>query len=206
MTQSPGSTAVRRGRPRNAAVDRAVVDTVLRLLGEGLSIGDLSMEAVAREAGVGKATVYRRWPGKDALLLDVLAAVEAPPAEPAGGSLREDLIATIDDVRRRNLAKNENALLRNMLMHLHSSPELWRTYYERAIVPRRTIFARLLERGVAEGVLRPGIGEDLELAIDMVVGPVLYRATIRPDLLRDEELAERIVDGFLQGAGAHRTT
>lgn len=201
MTQTPGPTAAaRRGRPRSAAVDRAVIDTVLRLLTEGTSFADLSMENVARQAGVGKATVYRRWPGKDALLLDVLAAVEAPPAEPAGHSLREDLIASIEAIRHRTLAKQENALLRNMLLHLHSSPELWQRYYETAIVPRRRTLARLLERGVAEGELRPEIAEDLELAMDMVAGPVLYRATIRPDLLQDDTLAERIVDGFLQGA------
>lgn len=197
-----GPAGVRRGRPRNAAVDSAVIDAVLRLVSDGTSIAELSMESVAKEAGVGKATVYRRWPGKDALLLDVLTAVEEPPPEPAGRDLREDLIAQVEGTRRRNLAKRGNALLRNMLMYLHSNPELWARYYEGVIVPRRRILARLLERGVAGGELRPGIAEDLELAVDMVVGPVLYRATIRPDLLTDEGLAERIVNAFLEGAVA----
>ncbi|WP_225845116.1 TetR/AcrR family transcriptional regulator [Streptomyces sp. HPF1205] len=197
-----GPAGGRRGRPRNAAVDSAVIEAVLRLVSEGTSIAELSMESVAKEAGVGKATVYRRWPGKGALLLDVLTAVEEPPPEPAGRDLREDLIAQVDGTRRRNLAKQGNALLRNMLMYLHSSPELWARYYEGAIVPRRRVLARLLEHGVATGELRPAIGEDLELAVDMVVGPVLYRATIRPDRLTDETLPERIVNAFLEGARA----
>jgi AcrR family transcriptional regulator len=192
----------RRGRPRNAAVDRTVIDTVLRMLAEGASVGELSMESVARQAGVGKATVYRRWPGKDALLLDVLAAVEEPLPEPTGRGLREDLIAAVESTRRRTLAKRGNALLRTMLSHLHSSPELWARYYETAIVPRREAAARLLERGVTSGELRPEIADDLQLAVDMVIGPVVYRATIRPDLLADDTLAERIVDSFLGGAGA----
>jgi AcrR family transcriptional regulator len=177
-----------------------VVDTVLRLLAEGTSVADLSMENVARQAGVGKATVYRRWPGKDALLLDVLAAVEAPPAQPSGRSLREDLVASVEAVRQRTLAKREDALLRSMLGYLHSSPELWRRYYEQTIVPRRQALAALLERGVADGELRPEVAEDIDLGIDMVAGPLLYRATIRPDLLTDDTLAERLVDAFLDGA------
>jgi AcrR family transcriptional regulator len=204
VTRTPGPTVVRRGRPRNAAVVRAVVDTVLRLLSEGMSVADLSMEYVARQAGVGKATVYRRWPGKDALLLDVLASVEVPPVRATGGSLREDLIATVEAARLRTLAKYEDALLRNMLSHLHSSPELWRRYYERSIVPRRRALAELLERGVVDGELRPEVADDVELAMDMLVGPVLYRATIRPDMLTDESLAERLVEAFLRGAASRR--
>ena len=62
--RTAGRRSARRGRPRNAAVDRAVIETVLRLISDGASFGELSMEGIAREAGVGKATVYRRWPAR----------------------------------------------------------------------------------------------------------------------------------------------
>jgi AcrR family transcriptional regulator len=202
VTHAPGRPAALRGRPRDASVDRAVVETVLRLLTEGAGFGDLSIERIAREAGVGKATVYRRWPGKDALLLDVIRSIEDPlPApEPAGRSFREDLVAAVEATRRRSLAKRESALTRNMLTQVQSSPELWCRYRETFIVPRRRVLAGILGRGIAAGEIRPELAADMDLLIDMVVGPVLSRAALRPEALLSDRLAERVVDIFLQGA------
>lgn len=196
----PGSTAAaRRGRPRNAAVDRTVIDTVLRLISEGASIGDLSMEGIAREAGVGKATVYRRWPGKDALLLDVLAAVDPVPEVVGTGVLRDDLITAVDFIRRRALAKRESALMRTMIAQVSSSPELWKRYHDTVVAARRRLLTDLLRRGIGSGQIRPELGEDLDLLTDMVVGPVLTRATLRPDAALPEDLPERVVDTLLTG-------
>jgi len=193
--------AVRRGRPRNADVDRTVIETVLGLIADGMSVGDLSMEGIAREAGVGKATVYRRWSGKDALLLDVLAAVEPAPLIDAGGtgSLRDDLIVAVDFIRRRGLAKRESALMRTMLSHAQSNPELWRRYHDTVVAGRRRLVTDLLEKGIASGEIRPELGEDLDLLVDMVVGPVLARATLRPDAALPEDIAQRVVDTLLVG-------
>lgn len=199
MTVPTGPTAVKRGRPRNAAVDRTVIETVLRLLTEGISFGELSMEGIAREAGVGKATVYRRWASKDALLLDVLHSVEEPLPNPIGLSLREDLVNAVEATRLRSLAKHESALLRNVLTQVHSSPQLWQRYHHTFILPRRHTLGRILQRGLATGEIRPELGDDLELLIDMVAGPVLYRATLSPESLLVDRLAEKVVDTFLEG-------
>jgi len=196
----PGATtAVRRGRPRNAAVDHAVVETVLRLIAEGTTIGDLSMEGIAREAGVGKATVYRRWPGKDALLLDVLAAVDTTPDFTSSGVLRDDLITAVDFIRRRALAKRESALMRTMIAQVSGNPELWKRYHDNVVAARRRILAGVLRQGIDSGQIRPELGADLELLVDMLVGPVLARATLRPDASLPEDLAEHLVDTLLRG-------
>lgn len=194
--------AAKRGRPRDAAVDRTVVETVLRLLTEGASFGELSIEGIAREAGVGKATVYRRWPGKDALLLDVLGEVEERLPEPAGESVREDLVSVVEATRLRSLAKYESALTRNMLTQVHGSPELWQRYRDLFILPRRRILAGILRRGIAEGQIRAELGDDVDLLIDMVAGPVLYRAALSPGALLADGLAEKVVDTFLDGVRA----
>jgi AcrR family transcriptional regulator len=196
---SPDPQAARRGRPRSAAVDRTVIDTVLRLVSEGVSIGDLSMEGIAREAGVGKASVYRRWPGKDALMTDVLSAIDGPPPKKGTGVLRDDLIAAIEYLRRRSLAKRESKLMRSMLSQAESSPVLWKRYHDTVIAARRRLLTDLLERGIASGEIRPELGEDLDLLTDMVVGPVLVRTTLRPDAPLPEHLAERVVDTLLNG-------
>jgi len=66
------------GRPRNARTDEAILHAVLDLLSEGQSVAAISIEAVAARAGVGKATIYRRWPNKEALIIDAIAAMKGP--------------------------------------------------------------------------------------------------------------------------------
>src|SRR5205085_2724854 len=88
-------TAARRpGRPRSARAERAILDAALDLFAESGMAG-VCMEAVAARAGVGKATIYRRWPGKEDLLLDALSLLKSPLPEPRGGSVREDLVAML---------------------------------------------------------------------------------------------------------------
>src|SRR5262249_60113721 len=89
---APG--ARRPGRPRSEQADQAIIDAALSLFAESGPDG-LCIERVAARAGVGKATIYRRWPGKEDLLLDAIAAVKAPLPEPAGRSAPEDPAALL---------------------------------------------------------------------------------------------------------------
>lgn len=192
--------AAPRGRPRDAAVGRKVIDTVLRLIAEGRTIGDLTMEGVAREAGVGKATVYRRWPGKDALLLDVLAAVDVQDELPSPqGDFRTDLLSALETVRRRGLAKRDSAMLRNMLAQMQNSPRLWQAYHDTVIATRRAALTRLLEHGIATGAVRPELGCDLDLLVDFVVGPLLSRTAFRDSAPLDDGICERLADLVMHG-------
>jgi AcrR family transcriptional regulator len=203
VTQRSGPVAVVRGRPRSTAVDRAVIEAVLRLVTDGATFGDLSMEGIARAAGVGKATVYRRWASKEALLLDVLASADVPLPQPAPGSVREELLATLELVREHSVAKRESALIRNMQTQIQSSPELWQRYFDTVIVARRRVLGQVLERGIASGEIRPELGADLELLIDMVAGPLLTRSLQRPDDPIEPDLVERLVDILLVGLRPH---
>lgn len=197
----PDTSAVPRGRPRDAAVGHKVVETVLRLIADGTPFGDLTMEGIAREAGVGKATVYRRWPGKDALLLDAMAAVDNPAALPTlpGTSFRDDLVTAIETIRRRGLAKRDSAMLRNMLTQMQNNPELWKRYHETVIATRRAALVRLLEHGIATGAVRPELGSDLDLLVDLVAGPLLTRTAFYQGASLDEGISERLVDLILHG-------
>ena len=199
MNLSPGPTAAARGRPRNAAVDRVVLETVLRLVTEGVTFAELSMVRIAREAGVGKATVYRRWPSKETLLRDVVALFDVPLAEPTGDTLRENLIAVLDSVRRHSHAMRESALIRNLRNQIHGSPDLWHHYYQTIIVARRGVIARALGRGVESGEIRPELGADLDLLVDIVAGPLLTRTIQCPGDSVDEDFPERLVDILQEG-------
>ncbi|GHF32981.1 MULTISPECIES: TetR/AcrR family transcriptional regulator C-terminal ligand-binding domain-containing protein [Streptomyces] len=189
--------ADRRGRPRSAAVDTTVIETVLRLLEDGTTIGDLSMERVAREAGVGKATLYRRWAGKEELMLDVLRSLdEAQPAIP-GRSAREDLVLLLEYLRRRGLAKRSSALLRTVTAQVQAHPRLWKEYHETVVQARREAFFAVLRRGMANGEIRSDL--DVELLTDLFVSPMLSRAIMHEWKELPEGLAEQIVDTVLEG-------
>src|SRR5262245_8191594 len=89
------------GRPRSVQADRAIIDATLELFAES-GAGGLCIEKVAAKAGVGKATIYRRWPGKEDLLLDAISAMRSPLPNPKGESVREDLAALVDAIGRES--------------------------------------------------------------------------------------------------------
>ncbi|MFE9118024.1 TetR/AcrR family transcriptional regulator [Streptomyces sp. NPDC007172] len=188
----------RRGRPRSEAVERQILEAVIKLLEEGVSLADLSIERVARTAGVGKATIYRRWAGKEELFVEVVQSMESPTPPLPGHSLRGDLIAMVENVRQRGAAKRSSALLHNVFAQMQSYPKLWCKYHSTVIDPRRELFDEVLRRGIATGELRAGL--DLDMAGDLFVAPMLVRTMMRPDTeLPGPEFAERIVDAVLEG-------
>ncbi|MEU1287560.1 TetR/AcrR family transcriptional regulator [Kitasatospora sp. NPDC005856] len=190
--------AVRRGRPRSEAAEQAIFTAVEDLLAGGTALSELTVEGIATAAGVGKATIYRRWPNKEALLVDVVGRLEEPLPEPTGNGARADLIAMIDYMRRRGLAKRTRWLLKAALGQMHSLPELHSAYRERVIKPRRDAGLDLVRRAIDEGVLRSDL--DVDLLGDLLMGPILYRSILWDDSdLEDPDLARKMVDSVLEG-------
>ncbi|MEU8981642.1 TetR/AcrR family transcriptional regulator [Streptomyces sp. NPDC048309] len=186
-----------RGRPRSEAVERAIIEGVMKLLEDGVPLGDLSIERIARTAGVGKATIYRRWSGKEELFLDVLRAAEPPDPELPGSSMRDDLIVLLESLRQRGLLNRSSAILHNVHAQMKSSPRLWAAYDSTVIAPRRQQGYEVLRRGVENGELRDDV--DIELLNDLFVGPMLVRAVLRPESDLPADLAEQVVDTLLEG-------
>ncbi|GAA3081544.1 TetR/AcrR family transcriptional regulator [Streptomyces rectiviolaceus] len=186
-----------RGRPRSEAVERSIVEGVLKMIEDGVPLADLSIERIARTAGVGKATIYRRWSGKEELFVDILRGVDDPPPELAGESMRGDLVTLLDHLRRRGVNMRSSALLHNVFAQMKSLPKLWEAYHATVVEPQRRVMIGVLRRGVENGELRADV--DIVLANDLFVGPMLVRTVLRPDAPLDEDLAERIVDTVLAG-------
>jgi AcrR family transcriptional regulator len=186
-----------RGRPRSEAVERAIIEGVMKLLEDGVPLAELSIERIARTAGVGKATIYRRWSGKEELFVDVMRAAEPPDPELPGTSLRDDLVVLLEALRRRGLASRASAILHNVHAQMKSSPRIWTAYHNTVVLPRRRLGLEVLRRGQENGELRADV--DIELLNDIVVGPILVRTVLRPDAELPDDLAERVVDTLLQG-------
>ncbi|MEU6989135.1 TetR/AcrR family transcriptional regulator [Streptomyces sp. NPDC046465] len=189
-----------RGRPRSEAVEQAIIEGVLQLMEDGVPLTELSIERIARTAGVGKATIYRRWDGREALFVDVLRVFEEPDPELPGTSTRDDLICILESLRRRGLTMRSSALLHNVFAQMKALPKLAEAYQEMVVAPRRRRILDVLRQGVADGDLRADV--DVETANDLFVGPMLLRTILRPGAPLDENLAERIVDTVLSGLRA----
>ncbi len=145
---------------------------------------------------MGKATIYRRWHGKEELLLDAIAALQPPLPGPAGRSVREDLVTllgamceAVADPRRAR----EFALL---LGEGARYPRLMARYVETVLEPRREVIRSVLRRGVATGELRAGV--DIDAALFMLTGAVLARGKYEPGSI-PPGYTERVVDELLQG-------
>ncbi|MFF1547231.1 TetR/AcrR family transcriptional regulator [Streptomyces sp. NPDC058291] len=169
----------------------------MALLEEGVPLAEISIERIARTAGVGKAAIYRRWSGKEALFVDVLRTAEPEDLELPGTSMRDDLIVLLESLRRRGLVNRSSAILHNVQAQMKSSPKIWAAYHNSVIAPRRRLGIEVLRRGQENGELRRDV--DVDLVNDLFVGPMLVRAVLRPDAELPEDLPERIVDTLLAG-------
>jgi AcrR family transcriptional regulator len=205
MPDATGVAVVRApGRPRSARADEAIIEAVLDLLAEGTAVEALSIEAIAARAGVGKATIYRRWSGKDALLIDALRTLKGKPPEALGRSVREDLVRLLSAVGSKgNADQRALKIMPCLVPEVNRSPQQYRLYQE-LIEPRREATREVLRRGIETGELRPDI--DLELTLAMLTGPVLMQRLMRwSPVLDDDDLPGRVVDALLAGIAARES-
>ena len=160
----------------------------------------LTMDRVAERAGVGKAALYRRWPSKREMLVDLVGEYATKAVLPGDtGSLRGDLVAIADDA----IAVLAKPLIRRVIQSLVAqarlSPELATVLAERFVNPRRQAGNEMLLRAVKRGELSPDC--DLELAQDLFGGPLYLRGVIL-DQDFPPGYSERLTDAVLRALGA----
>jgi AcrR family transcriptional regulator len=164
------------GRPRSAKVDEAIIEAVIDLLAGGTTAETLSIEAVAAKAGVGKATIYRRWANREALLVDAVAKIKGQLADLPGTGTRDDLVALLRPSTLATATRDAN-ILPCIVSELHRSPELSRSYRQ-AMEPRRDQARQVLRAGIESGELRADL--DIEMAIAMLFGPLIAQRLLLP--------------------------
>jgi AcrR family transcriptional regulator len=197
---SPVRSVLKRrpGRPRSAEAHRAILDAVLVLLAEE-GFGGLSIEGVAARAGVGKATVYRRWSSKVPLVIEALDTVASERLSvPNTGSVRGDLTEFLTQLVR-TMDGPDGRLVAPLLAAMSRSPELAEAFRRDLIAPRRDVANEIIRRGIARGELRPDLHSDV--ALDAPVAIVFHRLLMTGEAV-DEALVGRVVDQVLDGIAA----
>ncbi len=171
------STAAARppGRPRSVASHQAIVTATLELLVEG-GYRALTMEAVRARAGVGKATIYRRWKTKEELVTAVIEHLHQELQAPDKGSLAGDYEALARGVIGSAAKAGTMTFMPRLLAETVDDPDLHAIFYAHLAAPRRAVMREVLDRAVARGELRDDV--DLEMVTDILVGPALYRILI----------------------------
>jgi AcrR family transcriptional regulator len=193
-----GAAARRPGRPRSEQAEQALLEATIEAIGER-GIDGVRCEDVAARAGVGKATLYRRWPGKEDLLIAAFGALKRPLPEPRGDCVRDDLIAMLEVVAAD--AADPRYAQHYALLHSEGEryPRLVALYKERVVEPRREAMRSVLRRGAANGELRPDL--DVEVAVLALTGAVIARGK-HDASPADPGFPTRVVDEVLRGIAA----
>jgi AcrR family transcriptional regulator len=184
-----------RERRRDARAHRAILDATNQLLGEGGYAG-LTIEGVAARAGVGKATVYRWWPAKGAIVIEALADSLTLPPPTETGDLRQDLRAAIDTAIHTFAASPTGAVLPALAAELSQHAEMAEQFRVQILRPRRSAVVGILRRAAARGDLPPDV--DAELLLDIYAGAVFYRVFLSGQPVT-EHLADQLVSLLLDG-------
>ncbi|QFY10197.1 TetR family transcriptional regulator [Nonomuraea phyllanthi] len=171
-----------RGRPRDPETDAAILRAALELFIER-GVEGTSMEQIAKRAGVGKLTVYRRWSTKEDLIAQAVEQTVSADLVPSPGDiealdLHEIIEGVIEVAARMTATPAFRALTARMMGSAVSHPELMAVYWKHHILPRRDLAIAMLRRAQRDGTVPPDA--DLDVLIDMMAGAVTWRV-LQPD-------------------------
>ncbi|WP_043638203.1 TetR/AcrR family transcriptional regulator [Nonomuraea candida] len=197
MSIQETGTARPAGRPRSEKAEKAIIEATLDLIAEGMGVSELTIEAIASRAGVGKTTIYRRWSNKEDLVVDALATLKAPLPPLAGASVRDDLISLVDAMRQESGGARTRCVMNIALNEADRHPQLMERFLKRSVEPRRQAMRAVIERGVASGELRADL--DLDMGMAMITGTMMWHSKWAPAGDLPPDLAERVVDAVLRG-------
>ena len=173
MSASAIPVQKRTGRPRSERTEKAILAATSQLLAES-GLAAMTIEGVAERAGVGKASIYRRWPTRGALAFDATfdEYLAGQPTEDTG-SLEGDLEATALDWIRAVNRSPWGRTLKELIAEVQSDPSLAGAWRERFVIPIRQQRRPIVERAIARGEIPKT--SDPELIMDLLYGPLYHR-------------------------------
>jgi AcrR family transcriptional regulator len=186
------------GRRRDPRIDDAITAATKSLLEES-GLGELTIESIARRAGVSRTTVYRRWPSRDALLLHLLRGLSDEPPVPDRGHVRDDLIEFLSS-QLAFLERRAGKAYVSLGVHAHADPTA-KDIVQDLIGRRKAALGRLLERGIERDQIRRDL--DFDLGFLLLWAPVYYRflGALADAAPIERDFIDRLVDNVLLAIG-----
>lgn len=197
-TKPPAEPRATRGRPRSEHSHEAILEAVVRLL-EAEGYGAITIEGVARQAGVGKQTIYRWWKCKAELVLEAYANHAASKVPiPDRGSLRADLEAFMSAGFKR-LTDISGPVMRGLMADAVHDEEFRQVLLSALIAKRSGAIKQIFERGRARGEVDESC--DLDFACELMLGPMWYRLLLQHGKL-DAKFARQLTAAVVAAVGA----
>jgi AcrR family transcriptional regulator len=188
-----------RGRPRSERAENAVLDAAAELLLEQ-GLAAVSMDAIAAQAGVSKATIYRWWPTKESLAMDALFHEwEGVPAVADTGSLRGDLLKLLRPWARLAMQRPYARVIAALLTEVQTDLAFAREYRARFVKPRREEGRTILRRAIERGEIP--VDTKVEVALDLLYGPIYHRLLHGHAPLNDRFVRD-VIDTAIDGIAA----
>jgi AcrR family transcriptional regulator len=170
-----GQAVQTRGRPRSAEAHQAILAAVIPMI-QQVGYDAFAIEALAARAGVGKATIYRRWASKEDLVVEAAAYFVSNIPIPALGSLEGDLPAVLASDATLHADPASPAFLSSLLAACARSPRIAAAVRGGFVASREQALKTVFERAIFRGELSPAL--DVELAVQLCAGPLLYRSLV----------------------------
>jgi AcrR family transcriptional regulator len=183
----------KRGRPRNPITQKSILVASYELL---LIYGfkGVTVEKIAERAGVSKATIYKWWPNKAAVVMDGFldAATDRLPV-PDSGNVFEDVLTHATNLCRF-MVSQEGHIIATLIGEGQVDPILMEACRIRYILPRRSEALTILQKGMERGTLRQGL--DLTICVDLIYGPLFYRLLVTGEPLHDMFVKQLVEAAF----------
>lgn len=184
-----------RGRQRCEHSKEAILSAVLALLHK-MPLRDITIEGIARKAGVGKATIYKWWPSKAHVALDAfLAKSNRMAPNPDTGSAERDFREQLYKLFKF-YSSPAGRMLGQFIAEGQSDPEFASLFLERFLRPRRELVGIIFDRGRSRGEIDPQL--DRELVLDLIYGPAIYRLLTGMGPL-DRIWVDTMISGLFRG-------
>jgi AcrR family transcriptional regulator len=196
---SPPAPAPSRGRPRSQQARRAVLDAARALIEKG-GYQAATIEAIAARSGVAKTTIYRSWPNRPALVVELLMGMAGQTVPPPTGP---DPLAAVRTEMRGIGAASEHLigrLLVSLLGEAQRDPEIRTALLDGLFHPRSEATAKMIRQAQASGVLRKDV--PARVIVDLLVGPLFYRMFVRHQPLNDafvNRVFQVVIKGLAKG-------
>ncbi|KQR17229.1 TetR/AcrR family transcriptional regulator [Cellulomonas sp. Leaf334] len=191
----PAAKSVPNAQRRSLEARRAILDAAISLISER-GYANVTIEAIAAAAGVGKTTIYRWWPSKGDLSLEAIndrvgEAIDFPDTGDVEADLRHQLLEVA-----RVLDGEIGVVFRGVVAEAQSTPSVGAALLDSIIEPRTQACEARLAKAVGDGQLRPDVGT--RMMVELIYAPLYYRLLFRVGPLRSKDI-ELLLDYTLSG-------